>query len=217
MLCASIILPIPPPELLAAAIKVGLRSSCSAVIGTRSWRTISRVRSLQGWVVSVDLHLADQPDPVRRPGQPQRSGHDQPRLYWTRRHPQLRMVCGRRLPHQTKRPGRTSMISSRPANHEYRSYCDPERQALLFPVVQRVVHSQNSRRAMPCRRQAAPRPARGIARPGERERSSFQSLLVDARKADAANAAVGIMITPLAARCSIRRRPGGAFGTQRAG
>ena len=32
MLCASTILPITPPELLAAAISTGLRPSCSAVI-----------------------------------------------------------------------------------------------------------------------------------------------------------------------------------------
>ena len=35
MLCASIILPITPPELLAAAIRVGLRPSCSAVMRCR--------------------------------------------------------------------------------------------------------------------------------------------------------------------------------------
>ena len=35
MLCASIILPMTPPELLAAAISTGLRPSCSAVIFCR--------------------------------------------------------------------------------------------------------------------------------------------------------------------------------------
>ena len=35
MLWASIILPITPPELFAAAISVGLRPSCSAVIRCR--------------------------------------------------------------------------------------------------------------------------------------------------------------------------------------
>jgi len=35
MLCASTILPITPPELLAAAIRTGLRESCSAVMRCR--------------------------------------------------------------------------------------------------------------------------------------------------------------------------------------
>ena len=35
MLCASIILPMTPPELLAAAIRIGLRPSCCALIFCR--------------------------------------------------------------------------------------------------------------------------------------------------------------------------------------